>query len=112
MVQKPIEDRAGDHGVAEHVAPGAQALIAGDDDRAAFIATGDQLEEQVGALTVDRQIADFIDQERLRFSQQLESFFQPAFRESLPSVVMSAVAVTNRVRTPCSQAFIPSAIAK
>ena len=57
MMQEAVEDRAGDDGIAEDFAPGAETLIAGDDDRAALVAARDQLEEQVGALAVDRQIS-------------------------------------------------------
>ena len=57
MVQQAVEDRAGDHGIAEDLAPSTEALIAGDDDRTAFVTARDQLEEQVGALTVNRQVS-------------------------------------------------------
>ena len=32
-MQDPVEDRAGDHPVAEDVAPAAEALVAGQDQR-------------------------------------------------------------------------------
>ena len=60
MVQQAVEDRAGDDRIAKHFAPRTQTLIAGDDDRAALVAARNQLEEQVGALAVDRQIADLV----------------------------------------------------
>jgi hypothetical protein len=40
-------------GVAEDLAPGLEAVVAGDDDRAAFVAAGDQGEEQVSARVAD-----------------------------------------------------------
>ena len=48
VVQHAVEDRGGDHAVAEDVAPSAEALVAGQDHRAAFVAAADELEEQVG----------------------------------------------------------------
>jgi hypothetical protein len=36
MVQQAVEDGAGDYSVAEHLAPGTETLIAGDDDCAAL----------------------------------------------------------------------------
>ena len=33
MVQQAIEDSTGDHRIAEHLAPGTETLIAGDDDQ-------------------------------------------------------------------------------
>jgi hypothetical protein len=50
MVEEPVENRRGDHRIAKHVAPGAEALIAGEQDRALLIAPRDELEEQIGAL--------------------------------------------------------------
>src|SRR5215469_5794793 len=83
MVQEPVEDRAGDHGVAEHFAPGTETLIAGNNDRATLVTPRDQLEEQVGALAVNRQVADLIDYEQLGLSQELEPLFQPPFGQRL-----------------------------
>ena len=65
MVQQQVEDGARDHRVAEDVAPRAQALIARHDDRAPFVAARDELEEQIGALAVDRDVADLVDDEEL-----------------------------------------------
>lgn len=60
MMEQAFEDRAGDHGVAEDLAPGAEALVAGDDDRTALVATRDQLEGQVGALVIDWRVTDLV----------------------------------------------------
>ena len=38
MVEQAVKNGAGNDGIAEHLAPGTQALVAGDDDRAALIA--------------------------------------------------------------------------
>jgi hypothetical protein len=45
MMEQAVEDRAGDHGIAEDLAPGAETLVAGDDDRTSLVAARDQLEE-------------------------------------------------------------------
>ncbi len=60
VMQQPVQDGGGDDAVTEHLAPGAEALVAGRDHRAALVAPADQLEEQIGALPVDRQIADLV----------------------------------------------------
>ena len=83
MVQQAVEDRAGDHGVAEDLAPGAETLVAGDDDRAALVAARDQLEEQIGALAVDRQIANLVTDQKLRLTQQLEPLVELALGQGL-----------------------------
>ena len=38
MVEEPIENRRGNDGIPEHLAPGAEALIAGEQNRALLIA--------------------------------------------------------------------------
>src|SRR5215472_16711930 len=83
MVQQAVEDRASDHGVAEYLAPRAETLIAGDDDGAALIAARDQLEEQIGTLAVDGQIANLVADQKLRLGQHLEPFLEPAFSQRL-----------------------------
>jgi hypothetical protein len=83
MVQKPIENRAGDHVIAEDLAPGAKTLVAGNDDRTSLVATRDQLEEQIGALAIDRQVADLVADQELRLSQQLEPLVELALGQGL-----------------------------
>src|SRR3972149_898306 len=61
MMEQAIQDRRGDHPVAEDLTPTPEALIAGEDHRAALVATTDQLEEEVGPGPLDGQIADFVD---------------------------------------------------
>jgi hypothetical protein len=112
MMKQSIENRAGDDGIAEDFAPGTETLIASNDDRAALVSARDQLEEQVRAVTIDRQVSDLIPDQKSRLSEQLEALVELALGRALPSVAISAAAVTKRVRTPCSEALIPSAIAK
>jgi hypothetical protein len=60
------------------------------------------MEEQVGPLAVDRQITDSIDNQQLRLREKL--FKRSSSRLSAkarPRVGMSAVALMNKVRTPC-----------
>src|SRR5213593_5241066 len=57
VVEEAVEDRGGDHRVPEHVAPRAETLIARQDDGAALVAAGDELEEEIGAVAVDRDVA-------------------------------------------------------
>ena len=61
VMQYAIEDRGGDHAVTEYLAPAAEALVGGQDQRASLVAPADELEEQVGTGLVDRQVADLID---------------------------------------------------
>jgi hypothetical protein len=54
VVDESVDQGGGDHRVAEDLAPLLEAAVGGDDDRAAFVAAGDQGEEQVGELPFER----------------------------------------------------------
>lgn len=58
VVQQPVKDGSSDDAITEDLAPRADALVAGQDHRPALIATADELEEEIGALPVDGQIAE------------------------------------------------------
>jgi hypothetical protein len=64
VVDESVDERCGDHRVAEDLAPGLEAAVGGDDDRAAFIAARDEREEQVGGLAFERQVADLVDDDQ------------------------------------------------
>jgi len=57
MVQEPVEQRRGDDGVTEDLAPFGEASVRRQDHGAFFIAGVDELEEQIAAAENDRQIA-------------------------------------------------------
>ena len=78
VVQQAVEDGGGDDGVAEDLAPGAQALIAGQDDRAPLVAARDELKEEIGALAVDGDVADLVDDQQLRLRQDLQPLVEAA----------------------------------
>ena len=64
MVQDAVQDRRGNDAVPEYLAPGAEALVGGEDHGAFLIAPADELEEQVGAGLVDGEIADLINDQQ------------------------------------------------
>ena len=105
-MQEAIEDGSGDDAIAEHLAPGTEALVAGQDHRPAFIAPADELEEQVGADPIDRQVADLVDDQQSWCRVDLELFVEPAFGVSLGQVgdevgrggKEDAIAVADRTR--------------
>lgn len=66
VVQEPIEERGGDHRVAEDLAPLGKAPVGGEDHRAPRVSRVDQLEEQAAAIGDDRQVADLVPRVRLR----------------------------------------------
>src|SRR5262245_16185113 len=64
-MKEPIEDRGSDHLVAEYVAPLGDHLIAGDEHAASFVASSDELEEEVGGLLLESQVAELVDEGEL-----------------------------------------------
>ena len=57
VMQHAVEDGAGDAGVVvEDLRPVFVGLVGGDDERAAVVALADDLEEQVRAGLVERQV--------------------------------------------------------
>ena len=65
VVEQPVEQRGGDDGIAEDLAPFGEAAVGGEDHGALLVAGVDELEEQVAAAGNDRQVADLVDdQER------------------------------------------------
>jgi hypothetical protein len=72
-------DHGGGHGVvAEDLAPAAELLVAGDDQRCAFVAGGDELEEQVGGLVLERDVADLVDDQQWVAAQPPQFVLQAA----------------------------------
>ncbi len=63
-MDEPVDHRGGDDVVAEDLAPGAEGLVAGDDQRGAFVAGRDEREHQVGGLGVEGDVADLVDDEQ------------------------------------------------
>ena len=66
VVDEPVDHRGGDDVVAEHLAPPAERLVAGHDQARSLVPGRDQLEEQVGGLGLERDVADFVNLCRAR----------------------------------------------
>ena len=78
VVEQPIEQRGGDDGIAEDVAPFGEAAVRGEDHRTLFIAGVDQLEEQIATAWGDRQVADFVDDKQRTAAQEADFLAQRA----------------------------------
>ena len=61
VVDDAIDHRGGDGVVTEDVSPPGERQVAGQDDRGVLVAAGDELEEQVRGVLLERDVADFID---------------------------------------------------
>ena len=77
MVQHAIQDSRSDHAITEDLAPGAEALIAGEDQRSLLVAARDELEEEVRTDPIDGQVADLIDNQQPRYGVVLELLLEP-----------------------------------
>jgi hypothetical protein len=72
VMEQPVEQRSGDNGIAEHIAPFGEAPVRGQDHGAFLVAGIDELEEQVAATWGDRQIADFVDHQQRTAAQEAD----------------------------------------
>jgi hypothetical protein len=61
VVNDAVDHRGSDDLVAEHVAPAGERQVAGQDQGGVFVAAGDELEEQVRGVLLERDIADLVD---------------------------------------------------
>ena len=73
VMQQPVQDGRGHDPVAEHVAPVTERLIRGQQNAAAFVTCGNDLEQQMGGARRHRQVAELVDDEQLRFDQTLKT---------------------------------------
>ena len=66
VMQQPVEDRRGEDVVAKDGAPLRDDLVRGDEQTAAFVPPGDELEKEMGAASFKRQVAELVDDQQLR----------------------------------------------
>src|SRR5205085_10582436 len=102
VVDESVDQGGGDHRVAEDLAPVFEAAVRGDDDRAAFVAAGEEGEEQVGRLPFERKAADFVDDQQVVALQALELGLElvAILRDFEAETHSWAVAPTRRASTP------------
>ena len=78
VVEQAIEQRGGDHGIAEDLAPFGKASVGGEDHGAAFVAGVDQLKEQVPAAGDDGEVADLVDDQQLGPAEEPDALAERA----------------------------------
>jgi hypothetical protein len=75
VVDQPVEQRAGEPLRPQHLRPVLEWQVRGDDDRAAFVALREGLEQQLGTGRRQRHIAKLVDDQQphsAKFALQLE----------------------------------------
>jgi len=65
VVGQPVEQRAGQALGSEDAGPLVEGQVRCDDGRAALVALGEHLEEQLGAGLGERHVAEFVDDQQL-----------------------------------------------
>ena len=76
----------------------AKALVAREDHRPALVAPADELEEKVGPRSVDRQVADLVDDEQPWHGVDLQPVIEAALGQGAGRLAMRAAAVVNSTR--------------
>ena len=78
VMQEAVQDRGGHDIISEDLAPLLEGLVRCNDDGALLVALGDELEEELGCLASEREIAEFIDDEEVGTAQLIEESRQAA----------------------------------
>ena len=76
MVYEPVDHGRRDGGVAEDLAPATEGLVGRDDHAGALVTGRDQLEEQVGGLGLEGDVADLVNDQQRDPAEPLQRFVQ------------------------------------
>ena len=79
VVDDAVDDGGGHVAVAEHVAPSAELEVRGEDDASPFVAVGDDLEQEPGAVDVDGQVSELVDDEQVGLADCVLASWCPQF---------------------------------
>ena len=93
MVQNPIQGGRGNRNVGEDLIPLGEGLVGVEDGGSFLIPPGNELEEQVCALGIHREIANFVDDEHPVLGQNLELIRQTVLKVGLLELFNELVAV-------------------
>ena len=74
MVEEAIEERRGDDGIAEDVAPFGKTSVGGEDHGALLVSGVEELEEEIAAPGHDGEIADLVDHKERRTAKEAQTF--------------------------------------
>src|SRR5215469_18348084 len=83
MMEQAIQQRGGYDGIAEDLAPFGKTAVRGEDHRALFVASINELEEEIAAALADRQVTDFVDDQERKSAEPADAFGELAFALSL-----------------------------
>ena len=72
VVHKAVDESRRHHLVAQHAAPVLETLVRRQHSRRLLVARVDELEEEHGAVLVDRQVADLVDHQQSRMGEHAQ----------------------------------------
>src|ERR1700730_16791790 len=75
-MEQAVEDRGGEDVVTEDRAPLRHDLVRGDQQAAAFVPTGDELEKEMRAASFKGQVAKLVDDQQLRLRVEHQAVAQ------------------------------------
>jgi hypothetical protein len=78
VVDEAVDHRGGGHVVAEDLAPRAERLVGRDDHGCAFVAVRDEAEHEVRGFGIERDVADFVNDQDGHERQAFELGFELA----------------------------------
>lgn len=84
MVGKSVEERSGHLGVAKDGRPFTEVEVGGHDDRGALVKTADEVEQQLAAGLVEREVAKLVE------DQEVEAASRRHSRSALPKFSATA----------------------
>jgi hypothetical protein len=77
-MDQAVDHGGGHNGIAEDFSPATEGLVGGDDHRRPFVARRHQLEEQVGGLGLEGDVADLVDDQQRDATEAGELVVQAA----------------------------------
>ena len=110
VVDESVDHRGGGRVVAEDLTPGADGLVAGDDQAGALIAAADEHEHQAVGLGVKRYVSHFVADQQRDPLEAVELLVEPVGVLGLAESSTHSVAVRNRTRWPARHARTPRAM--
>ena len=110
-VGEAVNDGLGEAGVGEDLGPFAEGQVGGDDQRAAFVALGEDLEDELGGAVGQREVAELVNDDELGAGVAGNDAGELAADWASWSSLASPARVVKRTRRPCWQAQTASAVA-
>ena len=93
MVQNTVQDSGGDGNIGKDLVPLEEGLVGGKDGGRFFIPSGNELEEQIGALDVHREITNLVNDEHPVLGQHPELVRQTVLKVGLFELLSELMAI-------------------